>query len=239
MDYRQDMERFLDSHLQDDMELEPWLLGDLAHVQHHTHLPWQLPAGFFDYGSSSDDDIEPHAPSPTQLPRGMHVSTFYRNVDMPRVHVSFPGHGPVPPPRFPGHEHTLSPPPNRHQRWLHSLATVDMGASRCFMSLSFLNQLGYDASSLNAHDSGEISELNVRPGGWHELSHRDHRSRYWGLGTIDLMVSIARAGQLERPVLTTFEVLRFHSAQWILLGLRPSCTIRPETAYMAQRGGTH
>ena len=88
------------------------------------------------------------------------------------------------------------------------MGVVDMSASRPFMSLTFAKTMGYTNAFLDTRDSGEITALNFRPGGWHQLGGRNHRARYWGLGTLTTKVNIARADHPARLVDVTFMVFK-------------------------------
>jgi hypothetical protein len=51
-----------------------------------------------------------------------------------------------------------------------------------------------------------VTELSFRPGGWHQLSVYEHRTRYWGLGTLPVSVNLAAPGEDDRNVDVDFMV---------------------------------
>ena len=51
---------------------------------------------------------------------------------------------------------------------------------------------------MDRHSAGPIQELHTRPGGWHQVSGREHRTQFGGIGEVPLVVNFAREGQPPR-----------------------------------------
>ena len=200
-------ELWVDPFLQDDDEFPPWLLGDMVNVRQHTHIAQQLRTTFWigdDMGDeTSEPDIRPGGASTGRIHRGMRVTAFYRHANLPRVHLSLAGTGAPPPSRHPS---IIAPTASDHLWWKHAQATLDMAASRPFISLSFARSLGYVSGPLNTQAAKEIMELSFRPCGWHQLSVYEHRARYWGLGTLTIKVNMATCGHSARLAIVVFMV---------------------------------
>ena len=133
----------------------------------------------------------------------MLVTSLYLNANLPRVDLTLAGNGRAPPPR---NDNDLSVLRSSSGWWQRDQATLDMGASRPYMALSFAKRLGFINDSLNAQSEGTVTELSFRPGGWHPLSVYEHRTRYWGLGTLPVSVNLAGPGEDDRIVDVVFMV---------------------------------
>ena len=186
------MQHWVNQYLRSDDELEQWMLGEMVGVEHHTHLPWLLRATASRGDSDSDSDGRGtmHQAGPLDSePPGMHATTFHRSANLPRSRVGASGTGAAPPPRYPGDATVL-----HHDSgwWRSAEGVVDMTASRPYISLAFAKGLTYSRESLNVQNAGEISGLNLRPGGWNQMSHQPHRTRYWGLGTLTVEICFFR-----------------------------------------------
>jgi len=202
LEHPRNMQRWVNHYLRDDDELEQWILVDMVGVEHHTHLPWLLRATTSRGDSDSDSDgrgTMHQAGSLDSEPPGMHATTFHRSANMPRIRVKACGTGNSPPPRYPG-DTTVTH--HDDEWWRTAEGVVDMTASRPYMSLAFAKGLGYTRESLNTEDAGEILELDLRPGGWNQMSFRPKRTRYWGLGTLSVGVCFFRDENLPYRVLT-------------------------------------
>jgi len=201
LEHPRDLQRWVNHYLRSDDELEQWMLGDMVGVEHHTHLPWLLRATTSRGDSDSDSDgrgTMHQAGSLGSEPPGKTTTTFHRSANMPRVRVGASGTGNSPPPRYPGDATVLL---HDDEWWRTAEGVIDMTASRPYMSLAFAKGLSYNRESLNTGDANEISELDLRPGGWNQMSFRPHRTRYWGLGTLTVGVCFFRDEDMPCRVL--------------------------------------
>jgi hypothetical protein len=204
------MEFWLDRFLTYDDELPPWFLGDLVNVRHHRHIPQQLRT-HFRVGDGTENEpnepaIEPGGAFTGGRPQGMLVTSLYRNANLPRVNLTMAGTGRAPPPRNATDFSVLRSNSGNTRWWQRTQATLDMGASRPFMALSFARRLGFVNDSLDTQSVGTITELSFRPGGWHQLSVYEHRTRYRGLGTQPVSVNLAGSDEDDRIVDVIFMV---------------------------------
>ena len=210
LDDPQAMEFWVDRCLTYDDDLPPWLLGDFVNVRHHQHIPQQLRTNFR-VGDGMEDGpnepaIEPGGAFTGGIPQGMLVTSLYLHANLPRIDLSMAGTGHAPPPRDVADSSVLGPTSGDTRWWQRAQATLDMGASRPFMSLSFAKRLGFINDSLDTQSEGTVTELSFRPGGWHRLSVYEHRTRYWGLGTLPVSIDLAAPGEDDRIADVVFMV---------------------------------
>jgi hypothetical protein len=147
------MEVWVDRFLTYDDEQRPCLLGDLVNVRHHQHIPQQLRT-HFRVGDGMEDEpnepaIEPGGAFTGGRPQGMLVTSLYLNANLPRIALSMEGTGRAPPPRNATDLSVSRSTPGDTRWWQRAQATLDMGASRPFMSLSFAKRLGFVNNSLD------------------------------------------------------------------------------------------
>ena len=200
-----DMNDFLDHHDEGDGDYPLWLLGLLAHVRHHLHLPREIPVLQPVPTWAAEDD----RPTSVLPPGVMFTSSFHRDALLARLWMSFPcaNGAPLVPDSFFRNPPAAPPTVSAELIQVRARGFIDPHASRAYISKRFAEDLGLNIGAANRRITGPIHELQTRSGGWHTVSRSDHRLQLSGVGEIPLVVNFARAGQPARWATVHFMVV--------------------------------